>query len=327
MAVLLAGLPTSVPGATVNRLCGSGLDAAMQARRAIETGDADVVLVGGVESMSRAPWVLLKPEQGLPGRPRDAALDDARLAHGQPRRCRRSGRSRSARAPRSSPAIYGIGREAQDAFALRSHQRGRRLGRRLLRRLGRPGRRASSSTRDEGIRADSSTGEAGQAQAGVRRRTARSPPATRRRSTTAPRRCLVGDEAAPRRGPRAARPDRRPRHARGVDPDVFGIGPVEAANRALARAGITLGRRRRRRAQRGVRRRSRSPAWARGRSSTPRSVNVNGGAIAIGHPLGASGARILGTLAHELQRRGGGWGVAAICIGVGQGLAVVLETA
>ena len=137
---------------------------------------------------------------------------------------------------------------------------------------------------------------------------------------------LLGAERAARDRPRAAGPDRRPRRV-AVDPDIFGIGPVEAANRALAarrhRAGPTstlvelneafaaqslacLGE------------------WP---DLDPESVNVHGGAIAIGHPLGASGARILGTLAHELQRRGGGYGVAAICIGVGQGLAVVLETA
>ena len=122
MAVLLAGLPTSVPANTVNRLCGSSLDAAMQASRAIETGDADLMLVGGVESMSRAPWVLLKPERPYPRG--HETLHSTTLGGGwSTRRCPRSGRSRSGRAPRRWRELYGITREASDEFAVLSHQR------------------------------------------------------------------------------------------------------------------------------------------------------------------------------------------------------------
>ena len=251
--------------------------------------------------MSRAPWVLLKPEQRLPARARDAALDHARLADGQPGDARRSGRSRSARAPRSWPSIYGISREAQDAFALRSHQLRRRgVGRRLLRRLGRPGAghrarratRASAPTRRWRSWPSSSPRSS---------RTARSPPATPRRSTTAPARCCSATRRAPRR-PGASRWRGSPAAARSrVDPDVFGIAPGRGGQPGARARRHRLGRRRRGRAQRGVRGAVAGLPRASGRSSTPRSVNVNGGAIAIGHPLGASGARILGTLAHELQ--------------------------
>ena len=156
MAVLLAGLPTSVPGKTVNRLCGSSLDAAMQASRAIETGDADVVLVGGVESMSRAPWVLLKPEKGFPAGPQTLYSTTLGWRMVNPEMPDQWTISLGESAEKLA-GIYKISREAQDAFALRSHQRARRgVGRGLLRRLGRRRSRAPSSTRDEGIRADSS---------------------------------------------------------------------------------------------------------------------------------------------------------------------------
>ncbi len=146
MAVLLAGLPTSVPGPTINRLCGSSLDAAMQGSRAIETGDAGLVLVGGVESMRRAPWVLLKPEKRLRAGRADAALDDARMADGQPGDARpvddlaRREHREARRHPRDHPRGAGRVRGAQPPA------RRRRLGRRVLRRLGRPGARARSSS-------------------------------------------------------------------------------------------------------------------------------------------------------------------------------------
>ena len=242
-------------------------------------------------------------------------------------RCRRSGRSRSARAPRSWPTMLRhLAARTQDAFAVRSHQLARRgVGRRLLRRLGR--------ARSPGTDLDARRGhpprhvarEARQAQAGV----PQGRHGHRRQRLAAQRR---------RRGAAARRRGRRPaaraasrwrgssaRGAHGVDPDVFGIAPGRGGQPGARSAPASAGATSRSSSSTRRSRRSRSPACAEWPDLDPESVNVNGGAIAIGHPLGASGARILGTLAHELRRRGGGWGLAAICIGVGQGLAVVLD--
>jgi acetyl-CoA acetyltransferase family protein len=322
MAALLAGWPASVPGSTVNRLCGSGLDAAMQASRTIAVGDASLAVAGGVESMSRAPWVLLKPEKGFPAGPQtlhSTTLGWRMVNPAMPERWTVSlGESTELLAER-----YGIGRAEQDAFALRSHQLAARAwddGFYANHVIAVPG---TELTADEGIRRDTSTEKLGKLKPAFRT------PGTVTAGNSSPLNdgasaLLLGDEAAADRigATRLARIAGR--GAAGVDPDVFGIGPVQAAEIALRRAGI---------------------GWpdlsvvelneafaaqslaclADWKELDPEIVNVNGGAIAIGHPLGASGGRILGTLSHELRRRGGGWGLATICIGVGQGLAVVLE--
>ena len=322
MAGLLAGLPTSVTGTTVNRLCGSSLDAAMQASRAIETGDAELVLTGGVESMSRAPWVMSKPERGFE---RDAQTFYSttlgwRLVN--PRMPERwtiaLGESAELLATR-----YEISRERQDEFALASHRRaaaGWESGFYESWVVPVP---ETELQRDEGIRADLTLEQLAE----------RQPAFTADGTVTAGNSSplndgagavLIGSEAA------AARIGAEPvariagRGAQGVDPDVFGIAPIEAANTALERAGITWD---------DVDVVELNEAFASQSLACiggwpdldPDRVNPNGGAIALGHPLGASGARVLGGLAHELRRRGGGWGVATLCIGVGQGLAVVLE--
>jgi acetyl-CoA acetyltransferase family protein len=322
MAVLLAGLPTSIPGATVNRLCASSLEAAIAASRAVECGDASLVLTGGVESMTRAPWVLPKPARGFPRGDETLASTTLgwRLVNPQmPERWTISlGESTEGLADR-----YEISRETQDAFAVRSH------------------RLAAAAwdggfyddwvvpvpgielARDEIMRPDSTT-EA----------LAKLKPAFRAGGTvTAGNSSALNDGAAAvliGSADAAASIGREPlariagRGVAGVDPDVFGIGPVEAVERALARAGIGWG---------DVSVLELNEAFAAQSLAClaewteldPGRVNVNGGAIALGHPLGASGARVLATCAYELRRRGGGWGVAALCIGVGQGLAVVLE--
>jgi acetyl-CoA acetyltransferase family protein len=322
MSALLAGLPTSVPGNTVNRLCGSSLDAAMQASRAIETGDADVVLVGGVESMSRAPWVVLKPEKGFPAGPQEmysTTLGWRMVNPNMPDQWTISlGESTEKLA-----GIHDIGREAQDEFALSSHQRAAAAwdaGFYDDHVIPVPD---TDLTRDEGIRADSSL-----------EKLAKLKPAFVKDGTvTAGNASPLNDGAsavlvASQAGAEKAGRDPIARIAgRGtfaVDPDIFGIGPVEAANRALKRAGITWG---------DVDAVELNEAFAaqslacigEWKELDPERVNVNGGAIAIGHPLGASGGRILGTLAYTLKANGWKYGVAAICIGVGQGLAVVLE--
>jgi acetyl-CoA acetyltransferase family protein len=322
MAALLAGLPTSVPGATINRLCGSSLDAAMQASRAIESGDASIVLVGGVESMSRAPWVMLKPERGFEranGQLHSTTLGWRMVNPEMPEQWTISlGQSAEKLA-----GLYDVSREAQDEFALRSHQRAAAAwdagfyGEWVVPVPG------TELERDENMRADTSL-----------EKLAKLKPAFSKDGTvTAGNSSPLNDGAgavllADEDGARAA--GREPlarivaRAGAAVDPDVFGIAPVQAANAALRRAGITWD---------DVAVVELNEAFAsqcladigEWKDLDPEKVNPNGGAIAIGHPIGASGVRILGGLVHELRRRGGGFGVAAICIGVGQGLAVVLE--
>jgi acetyl-CoA acetyltransferase family protein len=322
MSALLAGLPTSVPGNTVNRLCGSSLDAAMGASRAIETGDADVILVGGVESMSRAPWVVLKPEKGFPAGPQEmfsTTLGWRMVNPNMPDQWTISlGESTEKLA-----GLHKVSREAQDAFALKSHQRAAAAWDAGFYDGHVVPVPDTDLTRDEGIRADSSL-----------EKLAKLKPAFVKDGTvTAGNASPLNDGAsavlvASQAGAEKAGRDPIARIAgRGtfaVDPDIFGIGPVEAANRALKRAGIAWG---------DVDAVELNEAFAAqslaciGEWSEldPERVNINGGAIAIGHPLGASGGRILGTLAYTLKANGWKYGVAAICIGVGQGLAVVLE--
>jgi acetyl-CoA acetyltransferase family protein len=318
MAVLLAGWPTSVPGATINRLCGSSLDAAMQASRAIETGDTACVVVGGVESMSRAPSVLLKPDK--PFQMGEQTLYSTTLGWRMvnPRMPEQWTISLGASTEKLA-RIHGIGREAQDAFALRSHQ--------LTDAAWNDGFYEpwvvpvpdTGLERDEGVRPDTSLEKLAKLK----------PSFAEGGTVTAGNASPLNDGAAALvlagesyPGEPLARVVSRGAHA--VDPDVFGIAPVEAANRALAKAGIGW-------ADVEVAELNEAFAaqslaclgeWA---ELDPERLNVNGGAIAIGHPLGASGVRILATLAYELRRRGGGYGVAAICIGVGQGLAMVLH--
>jgi acetyl-CoA acetyltransferase family protein len=318
MAALLAGWPTGVPGTTINRLCGSSLDAAMQASRAVETGDAACVVVGGVESMSRAPDVLLKAEK--PFATGDRTIHSTTLGWRMVNPAMPEQWTISLGASTEKLArIHGIGREAQDEFALRSH--------RLCARawddgfygdwvVPVPGTELAS---DENLRRDTSLEKLAKLKpAFVADGTVTAGNASPLNDGAGA--VVLGDESLAREP--LARIAGRGTHA--VDPDVFGIAPVEAANKALARAGIGWD---------DVEVLELNEAFAAQSLACiaewtgldPERVNVNGGAIAIGHPLGASGVRILGTLAYELRRRGGGYGVAAICIGVGQGLAVVLD--
>ena len=322
MAVLLAGLPTSIPGVTVNRLCASSLEAAAVASRTVASGDADVVVAGGVESMSRAPWVMLKPERGFERAHETLHSTTLGWRMVNPEMPGQWTISLGASAEKLA-SMYSISREDQDAFALRSHQRAAQAwddGFYDAWVVPVPG---AELERDETMRPDTSL-----------EKLAKLKPAFVGDGTvTAGNSSSLNDGAgamliASEEG--AAAMGREPlarivsRGVHGVDPDVFGIAPVEAANRALARAGITwddvdvveLNEAFASQCLADIR------AWD---GLDPGKVNPNGGAIALGHPLGASGARVLGGLAHELHRRGGGYGVAAICIGVGQGLAVVVE--
>jgi acetyl-CoA acetyltransferases len=320
MAALLAGFPTSVTGTTVNRLCGSSLEAVIQASRAIESGDADLVLAGGVESMSRAPWVLLKPSKPYPASHETLHSSTLGWRMVNPRMPKQwtvsLGETAEILAER-----YGITRQQQDAFAVASHLKADAAWNAGIydnEVVPVPG---VDLTRDEGIRPNSSMGSLAALKPAFR------PDGTVTAGNSSPLNdgaaaLIIGSENAGINGDPLARIVSRA--SAGVDPDVFGIAPVEAANRALTRAGKTW-------ADVDVVELNEAFAsqslaclnqWP---ELDPAKVNIHGGAIALGHPLGASGGRIVGHLAHELQRRGGGVGVAAICIGVGQGLAVVLE--
>jgi acetyl-CoA acetyltransferase family protein len=322
MAWLLGGLPTSVPGATINRLCGSSLDAAMQASRMIEGGDASIVLVGGVESMSRAPWIMLKTERPFPREHQQLHSSTLGWRMVNPEMPEQWTISLGASAEKLA-GIYGVTREAQDEFALRSHQRAFAAWENGFYEHWVVPVSGSELARDENIRPDttlekllklkSAFAEGGTVTAG------NSSPLNDGAGAV-----LLADEAGAQAAGREPLARIVSRGAAAVDPDVFGIAPVQAAETALARAGITW---------EDVAVVELNEAFAsqcladigEWKGLDPEKVNPNGGAIALGHPLGASGVRILGGLAHELARRGGGFGVAALCIGVGQGLAVVLE--
>ncbi|MDX3635103.1 thiolase family protein [Streptomyces europaeiscabiei] len=324
MAALLAGLPVSVPGTTVNRLCGSSLDAAMIASRTIESGDAEVVLTGGVESMTRAPWVLPKSAKPFPAGDVTAVSTTLGWRLVNPRMPKEwtisLGESNEQLRER-----FGISRERQDAFAARSH--------RLAHEAWEAGFYDDlvvpvdgvELSRDESIRAGS-TPEVLAGLKPVFRKPEQGGTITAGNASPlndGASAVLLGSERAAATIGAAPIARIAGRGVMALEPQAFGYAPVEAANRALARAGIGWD-------QVGavelneafaVQSLACVDAW----KVDPAIVNQKGGAIAIGHPLGASGGRVLATLAKVLRETGQRYGVAAICIGVGQGLAVVLE--
>ncbi|MFJ6559843.1 thiolase family protein [Streptomyces sp. NPDC091412] len=319
MAVLLAGLPVSVPATTVNRLCGSSLDAAIAASRTLESGDADVVVAGGVESMTRAPWVLPKPDRAFPAGHVTAVSTTLgwRLVNPvMPKEWTVS----LGECNELLQEKFSISRERQDAFAVRSHRLAARawdVG--FYDDLVLP---VDGLARDEGIRPDTDPGKLAALKPSFR------PDGTITAGNASPlsdgaSAVLLGTAAAADRiglDP-VARIAGRGVHA--VEPQMFGYAPVEAAEKALRRAGIgwsDVGAVELNEAF-AVQSLACVDAWG----IDPEIVNTRGGALAIGHPLGASGGRLLATLAKVLRERRERWGVAAICIGVGQALAVVLE--
>ncbi|MGW4565194.1 thiolase family protein [Streptomyces sp. NPDC004561] len=330
MAALLAGLPTSVPGVTVNRLCASGLEAVVQAARAIAVGDASVAVAGGVESMTRAPYVLPKSDRPFPAGHTELYSTTLgwRMVNPamNPEWTIPLGESAELIADK-----HGITREQQDEFALASHRKAAAARRQGLfdvksapvavpRHRGEPVPFAA----DECVRPDASLAAMAKLKPSFR---------TEGGTVTAGNASPLNDGAAAllltdEEGLRATGREPLARiSATGVsaiDPHYFGLAPVEAVDRALAKAGKgfddlsvlelneafaaqVLG------------------CLAEWPEFDPTILNPQGGAIALGHPLGASGARLAGTVAHQLARRGSGTGVATLCIGVGQGLALVLE--
>ncbi|MGO1769159.1 MAG: thiolase family protein [Microbacterium sp.] len=317
---LLAGFPTSVTGVTVNRLCASSLEAVFQGSRAIEAGDADIVLTGGVESMSRAPFIVEKSPKPWPAVGNQTMWNTSIGWRMTNRALPKQWTISNGESAEKIAREWGISREAQDEFAARSHRLAAQAwadGVYDGEIVQVPG---AELERDEGIR-DNSTVEK---LAGLKALFAADGSVTAGNSSSindGASAVLVGAEGA-LPGEPLARIAGRGWH--GVDPDDFPIAPIEAANKALARAGRTW-------ADVDVVElneafSSQSLACVQGWPDLdPEKVNIHGGALAIGHPLGASGGRVVGHAAHELARRGGGVAVAALCIGVGQGLAVVLE--
>jgi acetyl-CoA acyltransferase len=322
MATLLAGLPTSIPGSTVNRLCGSSLDAAMIASRQVETGDADVVLVGGVESMTRAPWVMPKTEKPYPAGNLELASTTLGWRLVNPRMPAEWTVSLG-EATEQLREKHGVTRERQDEFAARSHRLAEAAWSAgfyddLVVRV--PG---VELARDESIRPDTTVERLAGLKTSFRKEGGTVTAGNASPLNDGASAVLVGSDAARER--LGLEPVARiaGRGASALDPQHFGFAPVEAADRALARAGITWADVSAVELNEAFAAQSLAciDAWG----IDPEIVNRHGGAIAIGHPLGASGGRVLGTLARSLQRSGERWGVACICIGVGQGLAVVLE--
>lgn len=323
MAALLAGLPVTVPGSTVNRLCGSGGEALVQAARALAVGDADVMVAGGVESMSRAPYVIPKPGEALPKK-----MEMHQTTVGwrmvNPEFPSEWTASLGACAEQVAAGI-GIDREAQDAWALRSHQRAGEAWDKGLH--DDYVVEVEGVKRDESIRADTSVEKL----AGLK------PAFSRDGAVTAGNSSPLNDGAiAVLMGTRAVASDLGVEplaqvvasSTAALEPHRFSVAPVPAIERALDRAGVSA---------------SDVAVWEineafaamvlstlhelreAGIDPDEERVNPNGGAIAIGHPLGASAPRVIVDCARELRRRGGGYGVAAACIGVGQGTAVVVK--
>jgi 3-oxoadipyl-CoA thiolase len=325
MAALLAGLPVSVPGATVNRLCASGLEAVNMASRAVKLGEGDLYLAGGVESMSRAPWVVPKPEAALPRG--EQTMYDTTLGWRMvnPRMAEMYSTESMGETGENVAERYGISREDQDAFALRSHRRAvaagkdGRFGEEIVPvELSEDGR----LDRDEGPRPDTS-----------REKLAKLRPAFREGGTvTAGNSSTLNDGAACLLigSERAADQLGAEPLARivsvgvaGVDPAMMGMGPAEAIPRAVAAGGLQLDEIDLIEINEAFA--SQVLACTRQLGIDEERLNVNGGAIALGHPLGCSGARLMTTLLYEMRRRGSRYGIASLCVGVGQGLATVVE--
>jgi len=327
MALLLAGIPVTVPGQTVNRLCGSGLQAIVSASQAIRSDEGMCFIAGGVESMSRAPWVTLKPDTAFPrGAP---AVADTTLGwrFANPKFPAEWLISMGETAEEVAKRCH-ISREDQDAFALESQRRtseaiaAKRFDDEIVP-VSVPGAKGETIVdRDEHPRPDATIEKLRQMK----------PAFATGGTVTAGNASGINDgasavlvmsaDAAQKAG---ARPIARvvSTAVAGVSPEVMGLGPIPASRLALARAALTIGDMDLIELNEAFA--SQALACMRELGADPARVNVNGGAIALGHPLGASGARIVTTLVHELRRRGARYGLATMCIGVGQGIAMVVE--
>jgi acetyl-CoA acyltransferase len=330
MALLLAGFPVEVAGCTVNRLCGSGLEAVAQAARAIWAGEGQVYVGGGVESMSRAPYAVPKPERGFPTG--NLTMYDTTLGWRfvNPRIEALYGTESMGETAENLAEMYGIPREEQDRFALLSHKKAVRAwdeGRFLDEVVPVPVRRGKEEALvsvDEGPRRDTSLEKLAALRPVFREGGTVTAGNASPLNDGAAAVLLVSDAYAKAHG---LRPLARIRAiaVAGVPPRIMGIGPVPATKKALERAGLSLKDLGLIELNEAFAAQSLAVLREWGLSMEDERLNPNGGAIALGHPLGASGARILTTLVHEMRRRGVQWGLATMCIGVGQGIAVVVE--
>jgi 3-oxoadipyl-CoA thiolase len=329
MGLLLAGLPKEVPGATVNRLCASGLEAVSRGVQAIRAGDADLVLAGGVESMSRAPLVGLKPERSFPRGNLELVDTTIGWRFVNPRMAERYSTESMGETAENVAERYGVSREDQDAFALESHRRaiaavddGRFDEEIVMVDAPQPKGDPVTVHSDEGPRRDTSP-----------ERLAALKPVFRKGGTvTAGNSSQINDGAscvvvASHAGLEHLGRDPLARvvstGVAGVDPAYMGVGPVPSSRRALERAGLSIEDMDLVEINEAFA--AQVLASARELGIAHEKLNVNGGGIALGHPLGSSGSRLLATLCWELRRRGGRYGLATMCIGVGQGMAMVVE--
>ena len=330
MALLLAGIPDSVPGATVNRLCGSGLDALAIGARSIACGEAELILAGGVESMTRAPYVMAKSDQAFG---RGAKLEDTTLGWRliNPAMKAKYGVDAMGETAENVATEYRVARADQDAFALRSQQRhaqalaagffeGELVSVAVPRGKGEP----VQVSADEHPRADT-TAEG----------LARLKPVIRPDGTVTAGNAsgindgacalLLASEAAVKTHGLKPRGRVLGCATAGVPPRIMGIGPVPATRKLLARTGLETGRIDVFEFNEAFAAQALAVVRELGIADDDARVNPNGGAIAIGHPLGASGARLATTALRQLERSGGRYGVASMCIGVGQGIAMLIE--
>ncbi len=330
MAVLLAGLPVAVPGTTINRLCGSGMDAVGQAARAIRAGDADLMLAGGVESMTRAPFVMPKAEGAFS---RSNAVYDTTIGWRfvNPKMKAAFGVDSMPQTADNVAADYGVSRADQDAFAARSQERweaAQKAGKfrdeiapvTVPQRKGdpvvvdtdehpRPGTTVETLAKLRGVNGPELSVTAGNA-SGVNDGAAA---------------LVLASEAAARSHGLTPRARVVAMAAAGVAPRIMGIGPAPAAKRVLARAGLEIGQMDVIELNEAFAAQGLATLRELGLPDDAAHVNPNGGAIALGHPLGMSGARLVTTAMYELHRRGGRYALCTMCIGVGQGIAAIIE--
>ena len=329
MAVLLAGMPVSVPAATVNRLCGSGLEAIIQGARMIRLGEAEIVIAGGVESMTRAPWSMPKPTEGFASGKLEGYDTSLGWRYPNPKLAAMFPLEQMGETAENVAEQFGISRADQDAFAAASHrkamvaaQAGAFAAELISVEVPALSRKSAPVVvrEDEGPRADSTVEKLGTLKAAFRDGG----------SVTAGNSSSLNDGASAVLLMSEAALAGRPALARfvscataGVDPRVMGMGPVPASRRALLSAGWQAGDVDLIELNEAFA--SQSLACIQEMGLDPSKVNVNGGAIALGHPLGMSGARIVTTLLHAMKARGARTGLAAMCIGVGQGIAATFE--
>src|SRR3712207_6085973 len=348
MSLLLAGFPETVAGATVNRLCGSGLEAVANAARSVMLGEAHVYVGGGVESMSRAPWAIPKPERAFPtghttaydttlgwrfvnpkmeemGHTDSLGMTAENLAE------ERFGITSEQEAPDRLAGAYDVSREAQDRFALRSHEKAvaaideKRFREEIVPVTVKTRKGETIVEADEGPRRNTSLERLAKLKPAVKEGGSVTAGNSSSLNDGAAAVLVVSKEHAEAHGLEPLAKIRSVAAA-GVPPRVMGIGPVPATKKALMRAGITLEDVGLVELNEAFAAQSLAVLYEWGMDPEDERLNPNGGAIALGHPLGASGARILATLVHEMQRRDDvGYGLATMCIGVGQGIAMVVE--